>query len=86
MSTAERIRQEGIKEGMTEGLQKGKIEGQLGLLNTLMASKFGSIPDTIQRHFSKADDQLLDRFAAEIFQMDSLDDVERWWAQNETGR
>ena len=79
MSTAERIRQEGKIEGKLEG----KLEGQLGLLNTLMASKFGSIPDTIQRHFSKADEQLLDRFAAEIFQLDSLAEVEAWWEKVE---
>ncbi len=78
MSTAERIRQEGIK--------KGKIEGKIGLLNAQMASKFGSVPDTIQRYFFKADDQRLDRFAAEIFRMDTLDEVKKWWTGAENGR
>jgi hypothetical protein len=68
MSTAERLQQ----------------EGKLSLLYTLMTSKFGNVPDAIQLHFSRADNQTLHRFAADFLQMDSLDEVEKWWNQNET--
>lgn len=50
MSTAERLRREGMEAGLAKGLTQGRTEGRVEVLTRLLARRFGHLsPETIAR-------------------------------------
>ncbi|MBB5213343.1 hypothetical protein [Parapusillimonas granuli] len=70
-----REREEGKVEGRAEGKAEGKTEGFAALLSTLIARKFGVLPDWAKVRLVAADDVTLNRWAEQILDAQCIEDV-----------
>ena len=68
-------RAEGKVEGKAEGKAEGKTEGFAALLSTLIARKFGVLPDWAKVRLVAADDVTLNRWAEQILDAQCIEDV-----------
>ena len=65
----------GLEEGRQEGRQEGKLEGASTLLETLLQSKFGPIPDWAADHIAQADVESLRRWARNVLDAERIERV-----------
>ncbi|NYT26369.1 hypothetical protein H0A73_22505 [Alcaligenaceae bacterium] len=70
-----REREEGKIEGKIEGKVEGKTEGYAALLSTLIARKFGVLPDWAKVRLVAADDIALNRWAEQMLDAQRIEDV-----------
>ena len=63
------------EEGKLEGRQEGKAEGFAALLSTLITRKFGVLPDWAKVKLVAADDAVLSRWAEQVLDAQSIEDV-----------
>jgi hypothetical protein len=83
MTAAEKLRQEGKKEGLVEGKKEGLVEGKKeGLVEgkrdtlvQLLTLKFGAPGAEVVRRVSTADARTLDRWATNLLRAERLEDV-----------
>ena len=65
----------GLKEGLEQGLQQGSHTGIAGILHALLLQKFGNLPDWVSQRLQQADTVVLQRWAINLLQAQTLDDV-----------
>ena len=74
--------QEGLQKGMQEGLQKGVEQGarqaKSSTLILLLTKRFGAISQEMREKIQQLDLITLDVIVNEIFQLESLDDVQKY--------
>ena len=91
MTTAERLRQEGLMQGRAEGhaeghaqgleqghaqgLQQGHAKGQAQALLDLCATKFGVVTASQRQRLESCDDVTLRRALTNILSADTFDDL-----------
>ncbi|VCU70492.1 hypothetical protein PIGHUM_02564 [Pigmentiphaga humi] len=81
MITAEKIdwslrwKQEGLEAGREEGRRKGLQEGKAGLLEQLLARRFGPLPLAVRERLAGASDGELDSWALNVLDAASLEEV-----------
>ena len=68
------IREEGIKEGKKEGKAEGKSE----ILIKQLIKKFKFVPDNYKEKIKKMSEENIDVIAIEIFDMDKIEDIEKY--------
>ena len=77
----------GKEEGITFGLAKGKEEGiKATLVATniyLLGKKFGSLPNNIAREIEKQDIETLELIRNNIFEIESLNELEKYFNYQE---
>jgi flagellar biosynthesis/type III secretory pathway protein FliH len=81
MSTAERIRQEGVSEGITKGISQGitkgisqgLAQGQAATLLRQLQKRFGPLPEAVVARITAATQAELDRYTDRILDVDRLD-------------
>lgn len=82
MTLAEKIREEGLKEGLEKGLknglEKGKRDERLNTAIKLLTKKFGPLPEEVRSQISKLDDVTLEIIIDGIFDYESLEDVKKY--------
>ncbi|GLI20233.1 hypothetical protein TSYNTROPHJE_20460 [Tepidanaerobacter syntrophicus] len=74
MTLAEKLREEGLKEG----LEKGKREERITTAIKLLTKKFGPLPEEFKSKISKLDAVTLEVIIDGIFDYESLDDVKKY--------
>ena len=72
VTSIERVR---LKREREEGKIEGKTEGYAALLSTLVARKFGVLPDWAKVRLVAADDLTLNRWAEQILDAQCIEDV-----------
>lgn len=70
-----RERDEGKAEGKVEGKAEGKAEGFAALLSAQITRKFGLLPDWAKVQLVAANDATLSRWAEQILDAESIEDV-----------
>ena len=60
---AQRLRQEGLKEGRAKGREKGLREGEVRILTRLLELRFGPLPDGIAARIATASTSQLERWS-----------------------
>lgn len=75
MSTAERLRREGIEKGIEKGMATGDRHGRAATLQRLLARRFGPLPPTIEARLRDATVTELERWADRILDAGALDEV-----------
>ena len=73
------IRDEGKKEGKAEGKVEGKKEGKTELVIKLLIKKFKKVPNKYIDQIKSLSDDTLDVIATDIFDMDRVEDLERYF-------
>lgn len=69
--------EQGLEQGIEQGLERGRLEGEAGLLLSLMTYRFGEIPETVQTRLASATHAELNHWAERILDATTLDDVFR---------
>jgi hypothetical protein len=83
MSLAERLKQDGWKQGRAEGRAEGRVEGhaegweQRGrqLLRELLVSRFGPLSEDLLRKIDSARPADIDRWARALITAEALEDI-----------
>jgi flagellar biosynthesis/type III secretory pathway protein FliH len=82
VTAAERLRREGLDEGLRkgrdEGLRKGRDEGrrtQAAMLVSMLEARFGAVPDDVRARIEAADTETLERWGVRLVTADALEDV-----------
>lgn len=75
MSTAEKLRNEGIAKGRAEGIAEGKAEGKAESLLLLLRQRFGEIPPPVVVRLRAGTPAELDRWIGRILDAATVDDV-----------
>jgi hypothetical protein len=65
----------GIEKGMEQGIEKGLRDGEVGLLQRLLARKFGPISEALQQRIQTATPNQLETWSLNILDAQTLDDV-----------
>ncbi|WP_213997411.1 DUF4351 domain-containing protein, partial [Tepidanaerobacter syntrophicus] len=74
MTLAEKLREEGLKEG----LEKGEVAALAKTALKLLSRKFGPLPEELKSKISKLDSVTLEIIIDGIFDYESLDDVKKY--------
>ncbi len=74
MTLAEKLKEEGLKEG----LEKGRREERLNTAIKLLTKKFGPLPEEIKSKISKLDLVTLEIIIDGIFDYESLEDIKKY--------
>jgi len=72
VTSAERF---GIEKGLLQGRQEGRQEGEATLLQSLLARRFGTLPDAVRARLAGATVEQLESWALKILDAKSLDEV-----------
>lgn len=64
-----------LNEGMQKGMQKGRQEGELNLLIRQLTRRFGPLDATTLQRLQQANSEDLERWADNILDANSLDEV-----------
>ena len=76
VTSAERFGiEKGLQQGLQQGRQEGRQEGEAALLQSLLARRFGALPDAVRTRLDKATVEQLESWAINVFDAQSLDDV-----------
>src|SRR5690606_14119178 len=83
VSTAQKLREEGLAEGLAEGHAEGLAEGhaeglnegRISMLLRLLERRFGAVPTTVVDRLRTASTDELDRCADRLLDADSLEAV-----------
>jgi flagellar biosynthesis/type III secretory pathway protein FliH len=67
--------QQGRQEGRQEGRQKGRQEGEAALLQSLLARRFGALPDFVRIRLDGATVEQLESWAIKVLDARSLDEI-----------
>ena len=67
--------QQGLAQGLEQGEQKGMQKGEAALLQTLLARRFGTLPDAVRARLASATVEQLESWALKILEAKSLDEV-----------
>ena len=68
-------RQEGRQEGRQQGRQEGRQEGEAALLQSLLARRFGALPDSVRIRLDGATVEQLESWAIKVLDARSLDEI-----------
>jgi hypothetical protein len=81
MTTAQRLfdqgRREGLNESRSEGLKQGETKGKAAVLKRLVQLKFGQIDELVLSRITDASSQQLDLWLQRILFAPSLDELFR---------
>ena len=77
MTIAEQLIKEGMEKGRQEGIEKGIEKGRINILVKQLTKKLGELPSHIEGQLHKASPDIIDRLAEDIFEVESLADVEK---------
>ena len=72
---AEGLKAEAKTEGEQVGVQKGKIEGEMLILQRLLAKRFGAIPADTVSLISNASVEDIERWVDRVFDAKQLSDI-----------
>ena len=75
MSTAERLRREGMAKGIEKGMATGDRKGRAATLQRLLERRFGPLPPTLESRLRDATVADLERWADRILDAGTLDEV-----------
>lgn len=75
MTTARRLRLEGMKEGEARGEAHGETKGKAALVHRMLTRRFGPLPATIESRLQAATTAELERWADRLLDATSLDAV-----------
>jgi len=76
VTSAERFGiEKGLLQGRQEGWQEGRQEGEATLLQSLLARRFGTLPDAVRARLAGATVEQLESWALKILDAKSLDEV-----------
>ena len=67
--------QVGVQKGVLIGVQKGKIEGEMLILQRLLAKRFGAIPADTVSLISNASVEDIERWVDRVFDAKQLSDI-----------
>jgi hypothetical protein len=70
-----RAKQEGIEQGLEQGVRRGKIE----LVGQLLSERLGSLDAQRLSRLDQLSSSQLDGLARQLFQFQSLDDLDGWF-------
>jgi len=70
---------EGIQEGIKEGIKEGKAEGKADILIKQLIKKFKSVPNEYKEKIKKLPEETIDVIATDIFDMEKIVDLERYF-------
>ncbi len=73
---------EGKAEGKVEGKVEGKIEGKSEILIIQLIKKFKSVPTRYKENIKKLSDETIDVIATEIFDIESLSELEKYFEKD----
>ena len=71
MSTAERLREQGMKEGRKEG----RVDGQRGILLMQLEARFGPLPGAVVTRVSRAPVKQINAWARAVLTASSIDEL-----------
>lgn len=71
----ERLLNEGLEKGMRQGMQKGRQEGEASLLARQLTRRFGSMDIATEQRLQQASSDDLERWADNILDARTLDEV-----------
>ena len=71
----ERLLNEGMQKGMQQGMQKGMQKGELNVLLRQLTRRFGPLDAATERRLQEASSEELERWADNILDAASLDEV-----------
>jgi hypothetical protein len=72
VTSVERIaKQEGLEESRQEGIQQGFAK----MLTTLLAQRFGQLPDWVSKKLSAATPEALENWGRKVLEVRSLDEL-----------
>ena len=74
----EQGRKQGKEEGKEEGKKEGERKGRLSMVMRLLKKRFGEIPSATSSQVENLTIEDLEGFAEDIFDFDSLEDIDRW--------
>jgi hypothetical protein len=63
------------EEGRREGLEKGLEEGQRAIVRRQLVSKFGPLPESVERRLEAATPVELERYADDILDAERMSDI-----------
>jgi predicted transposase YdaD len=75
MTVAERLREEGRREGEALGRREGEVLGRREILARLLRRRFGRLPADVERRLEAADGETLGLWAERVLTATSLDEV-----------
>ena len=67
--------QEGMQQGMQQGIQQGMQQGKYGLLERILVSRFGPLPEWAMQRLGAASSEQLDRWAERVLMAESIQGV-----------
>jgi len=67
--------EEGMQQGMQEGMQQGMQQGKYGLLERILVSRFGPLPEWAMQRLGSASPEQLDRWAERVLVAESIQGV-----------
>jgi DNA-binding transcriptional regulator GbsR (MarR family) len=73
------IRDEGLKEGREEGLKEGMEVGKVELLIKQLTKKFKKLPSKYEDKIKKLPITTIDVIATDIFDLESVEDLEKYF-------
>ncbi|MBA1264514.1 DUF4351 domain-containing protein [Stutzerimonas stutzeri] len=71
----EQGKQQGLHQGMQQGIQQGMQQGEVTVLSRLLVRRFGTLTPEIEQRLQQADTKELERWAENILDAETLDDV-----------
>ncbi|MFU0824472.1 DUF4351 domain-containing protein [Clostridium sp.] len=71
--------EEGREQGLKEGLKEGKELGKAEMLIKLLMKKFKKVPEEYKEKIMKLSNDTLDLIAMEIFDINSVEELERYF-------
>ncbi len=74
----EKGREQGLEQGREQGLEQGRIEEKRSLVERLLVKKFGLVPQDIIEQIPKMNAATLDLISIEIFDMQRIEDLQRY--------
>ncbi len=76
VTSAERFGiEKGLQQGRQEGRQQGRQEGEAALLQSLLARRFGALPDSVRIRLDGATVEQLESWAIKVLDAQSLDEI-----------
>ncbi|GAB4279840.1 MAG: DUF4351 domain-containing protein [Oscillatoriaceae cyanobacterium] len=77
---------QGVAKGRTEGLTQGRIQGELGLIQRLMARRFGAVDPEIMERIQRLSIDQLESLGESLFDFTEMADVVAWLALQGNGQ
>ena len=72
------VYQDVMEKGIEKGMEKGKGQGKVELLMLLLKRKFKTFPNVYEIKLQDAKEDIVDRIAEDIFDIDKVEDLNKY--------